>query len=962
MVASSRGRLVMALVLGLVLAASLLVWRVSTAPVHVRVEDAMVTVPTGPRGAQRVQLDTRWYVPATASARAPAPAVLLAHGFGGTKESVADQARYLAEQGYVVLTWTAQGFGRSGGQIHLMDPDYEVSDARRLLDLLARRSDVLRDGPGDPRVGVVGSSYGGALALLLAGLDKRVDAIVPQATWNDLGRALFPEATGKGPREGVFKRAWASWLYAAGLGRSVPDLDPATVRSSVPESTDTADLASGSRDGSPDEAVAGRARSSTATAFLPELARVLTDTAACGRFALEVCRMYHRVAATGRADAATVRLLRRSSPAAVLDRITAPTLLIQGTADTLFPLAEAEANAVGIAANGTPVRVLWFSGGHDAGPGSTLDRRRIRNATRTWLDHYVRGSGPKPPRSFAFTRVTSTGELGYDVATLGLYTRRYPGLDGDQPPRVVSLTGHPSTISSPPKAGPAALSSMPGLGIVTRSPLARAFVHDIPGQAVAYESAPLSTPVDVVGAPTVRLQAASPTGSAVLFVKLYDVAPDGGATLPGGNVAAVRLTGLPTSYAEARPVTVTLPGLVHRFPTGHRIRVTVAAADQAYAGPESPQVYVAGLADAAIELPRVRARTPSDPAAPWLAALAALAGLCALGVVGAFLVGRHGRSRRERLVDAGHADTPLVVRGLAKTYGRDHVVLRGVDFTVRRGQVVGLLGPNGAGKTTCLRILHGLVRPTAGEVLVFGQRVVPGASVLSRVGVLVESPGFLPHLSGRANLELFWRATGRPLEEARMPEVLEIAGLGAALDRRVREYSHGMRQRLAIAQAMLGMPDLLILDEPTDGLDPPQIAGLRRVLRQYAATGRAVLVSSHLLAEVELTCTHVVVLHEGRRVAAGPVADVAGDQGTVEVEVTDVERAASLVSTLPVASVARRERDLVVVLNGVARSEVVRTLVTGGVGVERVGPRGRLEDRFLALVGQDGPERIGDRP
>jgi ABC-2 type transport system ATP-binding protein len=301
---------------------------------------------------------------------------------------------------------------------------------------------------------------------------------------------------------------------------------------------------------------------------------------------------------------------------------------------------------------------------------------------------------------------------------------------------------------------------------------------------------------------------------------------------------------------------------------------------------------------------------------------------------------------------------------LAKTYGRDQVVLRGVDFTVRRGQVVGLLGPNGAGKTTCLRILHGLVRPSAGEVLVFGHHLTPGASVLSRVGALVESPGFLPHLTGRANLELFWRATGRPMGEARMPEVLEIAGLGPALDRRVREYSHGMRQRLAIAQAMLGMPDLLILDEPTDGLDPPQIAGLRRVLRRYAATGRAVLVSSHLLSEVELTCTHVVVLHQGRRVAAGPVADIAADQGTVEVEVTDVERAASLVSTLPVASVARRERDLVVVLNGVARSEVVRTLVTGGVGVERVGPRGRLEDTFLALVGQDRhrSERIGDRP
>ena len=156
----------------------------------------------------------------------------------------------------------------------------------------------------------------------------------------------------------------------------------------------------------------------------------------------------------------------------------------------------------------------------------------------------------------------------------------------------------------------------------------------------------------------------------------------------------------------------------------------------------------------------------------------------------------------------------------------------------------------------------------------FGHRVTPGAPVLSRLGAFVEGPGLLPHLSGRANLELFWRATGRPMEEAYLDTVLEVAGLGADVERKVRTYSQGMRARIAIAQAMLGLPELLVLDEPTNGLDPPQIREVREVLRTYADTGRTVVVSSHLLAEVERTCTHVVVMHRGELVAAGPLDQV----------------------------------------------------------------------------------------
>jgi len=205
-----------------------------------------------------------------------------------------------------------------------------------------------------------------------------------------------------------------------------------------------------------------------------------------------------------------------------------------------------------------------------------------------------------------------------------------------------------------------------------------------------------------------------------------------------------------------------------------------------------------------------------------------------------------------------------------------------VSFDVERGMVLGLLGPNGAGKTTVLRMLMGLIRPTAGTIRAFGEPVAAGAPVLARIGAFVEGPGFLPHLSGRDNLDLYWRATGRPAADAHLEEALAIADLGSALDRAVRTYSQGMRQRLAIAQAMLGLPDLLVLDEPTNGLDPPQIREMRDVLIRYAEAGRTVIVSSHLLSEVEMTCTHAVVMSRGRRVAAGPVAEIVGSGRRLE--------------------------------------------------------------------------------
>ncbi|MFD0471795.1 ABC transporter ATP-binding protein [Nonomuraea thailandensis] len=229
----------------------------------------------------------------------------------------------------------------------------------------------------------------------------------------------------------------------------------------------------------------------------------------------------------------------------------------------------------------------------------------------------------------------------------------------------------------------------------------------------------------------------------------------------------------------------------------------------------------------------------------------------------------------------GGAEVPLEISGLTKAYRNGELAVDDLSFRVERGQVLGLLGPNGAGKTTTMRMMMGLIRPDAGEIRIFGEQVTPGAPVLSRLGSFVEGPGFLPHLSGRDNIALYWAATGRPVADAHFDEALEIADLGKALDRAVRTYSQGMRQRLAIAQAMLGLPDLLVLDEPTNGLDPPQIREMREVLKRYARDGRTVIVSSHMLAEVEQTCSHVVVMQRGRLVSAGPVSRLLSSAATV---------------------------------------------------------------------------------
>ncbi len=295
--------------------------------------------------------------------------------------------------------------------------------------------------------------------------------------------------------------------------------------------------------------------------------------------------------------------------------------------------------------------------------------------------------------------------------------------------------------------------------------------------------------------------------------------------------------------------------------------------------------------------------------------------------------------------------TPAIeVVGLSKGFG-DVLAVDDLSFSVGHGEVCGLLGPNGAGKTTTLRVLVGLLRPGAGTVRVLGTTMTPSNPVLARVGTMIEHAEFVPFLSGMRNLKIHWQEAGGKWADADLDTALAIADLGDAINRKVKTYSQGMRQRLGIARALLGRPEVLVLDEPTNGLDPGEIREVRDLLGRLAAKGVTVLLSSHLLAEVEQVCSHVVVMDRGRLVAAGTIAELTAAAGSVYFGVDDVDRAEAVLGAYAgVRSVQAQPPGLVVQVDGVPRSDLVAALVDADVGVDTVESSHRLEDAVLGLV------------
>lgn len=308
----------------------------------------------------------------------------------------------------------------------------------------------------------------------------------------------------------------------------------------------------------------------------------------------------------------------------------------------------------------------------------------------------------------------------------------------------------------------------------------------------------------------------------------------------------------------------------------------------------------------------------------------------------------------------------LVATNLSKRYD-DVAAVDGLDLTVEQGELFGFLGPNGAGKTTTIRMALGLILPTDGRVELLGEHVRPDHAPLARVGALVEEPAFWKYLSGRKNLEYLARAGGdragvrRRL--ARVDEVLEEVGLTEAAQKRVKAYSQGMRQRLGLAQALLGEPELLVLDEPTNGLDPSGMREMRLLLRSLADRGITIFISSHLLFEVEAICDRVGVMARGRLVAEGPPETLRGGADRVRLDVDDAAKAGQVVATITGAQIEDDGRSdgagmLTVRLSeGATPSALNAALVAAGVAVGALVPvRESLEDVFLELVeGADVP-------
>ncbi|ORT58375.1 CocE/NonD family hydrolase [Streptomyces sp. CB03238] len=514
-------------------------------------------------GGRSCTVDADLYRPAGADAAHRAPAVLATNGFGGSKSDGSTDAigKAFAERGYVALVYSGLGFGKSGCLISLDDPRIDGSAASRLIDFLGgtraaddgtRADFVTTDGHGDPRVGMIGGSYGGAIQLATAAVDQRVDALVPMITWHDLAYSLDPNNASR-TVPGAFKWQWSNGFYLMGEGQPllVPSLDPSRINS-----------------------------------------------LGCLHFVTRACETV-RLLNSGRYPAGKTQEMldfaRSVSPVSYLGKVKAPTLLIQGQADSLFNLNEAQASYERLRAQGTETKMIWQSWGHSGGltdPASgelnlgegNLESSYVGRRILAWFDrHLHKRTGTDTGPAFAYYRDWQPG-YGTAAAVPPLSQKLYLSGDGklvDNRAKVARGAREYRNWLVPTSHSESSLAGL--IGIADPKP------YDTRGTYLGWTSEPLKAPVDVVGAPRATLRVISPktervqhSGDAadklVFFAKVYDIAPDGTKTLVERLVAPVRVPDV------TRPFTVDLPGIVHRYEAGHRLQFVIAASDSAYVG------------------------------------------------------------------------------------------------------------------------------------------------------------------------------------------------------------------------------------------------------------------------------------------------------------------------------------------------------------------------------------------
>ncbi|MGW0311172.1 CocE/NonD family hydrolase [Streptomyces flavidovirens] len=540
-------------------------------------------------GDRKCVVDADLYRPAGADKARPAPAVLTTNGFGGSKADGSTDAiaKAFATRGYVALAYSGLGFGKSGCPISLNDPEIDGRAASDLIDFLGgtraaddgtRADYVVKDGAGDPRLGMIGGSYGGTIQLATAANDRRLDALVPLITWNDLAYSLDPNNANDPATPGAYKYQWTSGFFLMGESQGLlnPSLDPSRI-----------------------------------------------GGGGCLHFVAKACETT-RLLASGRYPAdRTAEMLayaRSVSPASYLHRVEAPTLIIQGQADTLFNLNEAEATYKTLKAQGTEARMIWQSWGHSGGltdPAEgelnlgqgNLETSYVGRRILAWFDRYLHGKkGTDTGPAFAYYRDWQSG-YGTAAAPPALSRKVYLSGDGklvDNRSKVVRGAREYRNRLFPTSHSENSLTGLTGLP--DREP------SDAPGTYLGWSTEPLKAPVDVVGAPKATLKVVSPqtervqnsddaADKLVLFAKLYDVAPDGRKTLVQRLVAPVRVPD------ARRAFTVSLPGIVHRYAAGHRLEFVVAASDDAYYGNRGikPVTITSAPEDTGVlELPVVR--------------------------------------------------------------------------------------------------------------------------------------------------------------------------------------------------------------------------------------------------------------------------------------------------------------------------------------------------------------------